>query len=165
MTQEEGAARDQGTVSWTVRLQNDDWCYPDLLKPNQFGKYGVSMSYHALTARLGVYDLVEGVRTQSVKTVEGKPHLAGEYVRCGSGHAPQLIIQPDDPVEIIRLEDAWLREHSLAASLNRPVRLGAISQVVVRIDLAYYRERFNYSGKATHALGLQKVLIHEVGRS
>lgn len=103
---EEQAQRNEGTVSWTVRLEPEDRAFHDLLKPNGFGKYGVSLSYHALTVRLGLHDLVEGVRTQQVKQTEGQPSLAGAYVRCGSTLAPRLVIQPDDPVEIIRLEDA-----------------------------------------------------------
>lgn len=146
-----------GPVIWHIRTTPEQREFMELFKPNSWGKFGVSLPVSILPD-----ELLEGVRTKDYDETRWKDFAPGPFVHAGTSRQPVIAIAPDDPVEVLRLEDRWLREHALANSLNRTPRLGDVTFSISRIDLSAYRERYHVSGSWTHALGLQSARIHEV---
>lgn len=147
--------------SWPVRTTADQRLHSHILAPNQWGKYDIWVRTDAFADQP---DLLDGVNIKPVRRPDEPIHSVGlAHVRLGSNFAPRVSLEPLNGyvVSVGQLEDAWLREHALASSLRRPMRLGKITLTVSRIDLRNSRW-FDHTRGFTHALGLQSVTVHEV---
>jgi len=152
--------------SWTVRTTPEQRAYSHILAPNSFGKFDIWVRTDAFADQP---ELLEGLSIKPIRRPDEPVHSVGlAHVRLGSQYAPRVSLVPPllphsiDPREKVRqLEDAWLREHALATSLRRPMRLGAVSLVCGRSDLRNNRW-FRPDRGYTHALWLQEVIVQEV---
>jgi hypothetical protein len=147
--------------SWTVRTTPEQRAYSHILAPNSFGKFDLWVRTDAFDDQP---ELLEGLSIKPIKRPDEPVRSVGQaHVRMGSQYAPRVKLEPlgGDVLNTKQLEDVWLREHALATSLRRPMRLGAVSLVCGRSDLRNCRW-FSPDRGFTHALWLQEVIVHEV---
>lgn len=145
---------------WSILTSDAQRLYSHLLQPNSFGKFDVWVRTDAIDDPL----LLAGLCMKPMRRPEEPTTLVGlAHVRLGSSYQPRVSLEPRfayGELSKKQLEDDWLREHALATSLRRPMRLGMISLVVGKMDLRehrYFRDR-----GFTHALTLHEVKVHEV---
>jgi hypothetical protein len=147
--------------SWTIRTTAEQRAYESFTKPNGFGKYDLWIRTDALADQP---ELLDGLSYKPIRRPDEPGRIVGmAHVRAGSQYAPRVKLEPlaGDLFNARQLEDFWLREHALAASLNRQMRLGAVSLIVSRSDLRNNRW-FRPDRGYTHALWLNEVIVHEV---
>lgn len=144
-------------VRWSIRTTPEQRMFEHWIRPNTFDKFDLWLRTDAVE---GYHELMDGLSVKPIKE-KGQPGVGLAHVRVGSNFRPKVTIKPDDSVEIIRLEQRWLYEYQLAASLHRQVRLGDVTVVVSKVDLTgskWFRQDRGF----THALVMHEIWVHEV---